>query len=728
MQKTQFTILGMHCASCAVRNEEQLKKLKGVKEANVNYAMQTATVEFDEKQVTPKAFHRVVTDNGYNVAEEGTAATMRHDHQMMQESKKARSRALISAIFAVPVFVLAMMGVVFGRQILGIDISVWIQALLGTLVILVIGWDFHRGMVREVTRLQIGMDSLISLGTLAALGYSIASLVTGGTEFYFETGAVITTLILVGRYFESISRGQASQAIEKLMKLGARSAHLVIDERNEREILIEEVKVDDILLVRPGEKIPVDGVVTQGESRVDESMLTGESVPVHKRVDDEVFGATMNQNGVLWMKAKKVGSETVLAQIARLVADAQGKKAPVQKIVDQISGVFVPVVFLLSIATVLGWYFFNQDITHSVITAIAVLVIACPCALGLATPMAIMVGTGEGARRGILIKSGEVLEKGKRINTVVFDKTGTLTEGKPSVVDIIPCKEGINEEQLLRLAATLEQFSEHPLAKAVVQKMNSDAEFGYTMDKFEAVEGKGVRGYIEGKYAYAGSVRYIRELEIPLGQCEKTVEKLLREAKTVVCIAHGTELFGILGIADAVKGDANAAVRALGLRGIDVMMLTGDNRSTALSIAKQIGIKEDKVFAEVLPQHKAETIQLLQKEGRHVAFVGDGINDAPALVVSTLGIAMGTGSDIAIEAGDIVLMKGSPLKAVEALLLAQRTFAVIKQNLFWAFAYNILALPIAALGLLNPIIASGAMAFSSISVILNSLRIKRVKM
>lgn len=728
MQKTQFTILGMHCASCAVRNEEQIRKVKGVHEASVNYAMQTATVEFDETLTSPKDFHAVVIRNGYSVAEEGKAAAARHEHQMMLESRIARSRAVVSAIFTLPVFLLAMTGFEMGRSIGGIDISIWTQALLGAIVIVGIGWDFHRGMVKEVTRLQIGMDSLISLGTLAALAYSIASLVTKGQEYYFETGAVITTLILVGRYFESISKGQASQAIEKLMKLGARTAHVVIDDKKEREIPIEEVVAGDVLIVRPGEKIPVDGKVIQGESRVDESMLTGESVPVHKRKEDGVFGATLNQNGVLWMRAEKVGSETVLAQIARLVAEAQGKKAPVQKLVDQISGVFVPAVLLFSVATLVGWYMYNQDIPHGVITAIAVLVIACPCALGLATPTAIMVGTGEGARRGILIKSGEVLEKGKKIDTVVFDKTGTLTEGKPSVVDIIPCKEGVSENQLLRLAATLEQFSEHPLAKAVVETMNSTATFGYTMDKFEAVEGKGVRGYIEGAYAYAGSVRYIQEMEVPLGKCEEFITRLLHEAKTVVCVAHGKELFGILGIADAVKEDANAAVRALGLRGIDVMMLTGDNRSTALSIAKQIGIGEDKVFAEVLPQHKAETIQLLQKEGRRVAFVGDGINDAPALVVSTIGIAMGTGTDIAIEAGDIVLMKGSPLKAVEALLLAQRTFGVIKQNLFWAFAYNILAIPIAMLGLLNPMIASGAMAFSSISVVLNSLRIKRVKM
>ena len=616
---------------------------------------------------------------------------------------------------------LAMSEILLPWEIAGRNASLWVQAILSSLVILGLGWEFHQGMARLAVRGTANMDTLISLGTLSALLFSLWGLLTGQDHLYFETGAVIAALILLGRYFEARSRGQASAAIEKLIDLGAKTARLVKDGL-EKEVPIDSVQVGDVLLVKPGEKIPVDGRVVDGRSTVDEAMLTGESMPVSKGVGDNVFGATLNLSGAIQFEALKIGEDTTLAQIVKLVADAQGKKAPIQKLADRISAVFVPVVLGIAFATALGWYLVTGDVAASIIPAVSVLVIACPCSLGLATPTAIMVGTGLGARRGILIKNGEALERGQKINAVLFDKTGTLTEGKPKVVALHASAS--STEDLLRIAARIEQNSEHPLAAAILEAAKSHGLSLDRVDDFENLAGKGVQARINGIAVLVGSPRLMKEQGISFSAADDAALSENEElGRTVVAVGSAGKLQGLIAIADTVKADATEAIQLLRSRGLEPAMITGDNRRAAKAIADQLGIQ--KVFAEVLPHEKADKVRELQEQGARVAFVGDGINDAPALARADLGIAIGTGTDIAIEAGNIVLVKGSPLKVVEALALSGLTFNTIRQNLFWAFFYNVAAIPLAALGLLNPMIAAGAMAISSVSVVGNSLRIKR---
>ncbi len=580
-------------------------------------------------------------------------------------------------------------------------------------------------MIAQTRNLAANMDTLISLGTLAALFYSLWGMWNGQPHLYFETGAVIAALILLGRYFEARSRGQASEAIAKLMELGAKTAR-VIENGNERDIPIEQVAVGDIVLVRPGEKVPVDGTVVQGASSVDESMLTGESLPVEKMAGDTVFGATINLSGAFQMRTTKIGQDTVLAQIVRMVSDAQGNKAPIQKLADRVSGIFVPVVLGIALATAIGWYLVTGDVSQSFVPAVAVLLIACPCSLGLATPTAIMVGTGVGARRGILIKDGDALERGCKIDVVVLDKTGTLTEGRPNVTTVEATSPDISADDVLRLAASIERLSEHPLAQAIVRAANAKNLQSAVVEDFANVAGKGVRGRIDNVAVLAGNPRFISEEGIQLSGILAQIKGHQARAETVVVVARNGAPVGILAVADTLKSDAKEAVVQLKNEGIATVMITGDNRTTADAIARQLHI--DRFFAEVLPQDKAKEVERLQSEGKRVAFVGDGINDAPALAQADLGIAIGTGTDIAIEAGNIVLVKGSPLKIIEALRLSRVTFRTIKQNLFWAFFYNLAAIPLAAFGLLNPMIAAGAMALSSVSVVGNSLRIRRQKL
>ncbi|MBI3250821.1 MAG: heavy metal translocating P-type ATPase [Candidatus Andersenbacteria bacterium] len=720
MTTTTFTIVGMHCASCVARNERSLKKVKGVKDATVNFASHSATVEYDESLVTDKTLFEAIIKNGYKVLSEESVKN--HKEALKHELAIAKQRAYVALALSLPIALLAMFGVDLPWEVAGYNASNWLQAVVSTIVILVLGWEFHVGMWKQAKLKTANMDTLISLGTLAALGYSLWAMAVGEEHLYFETGAVIAALILLGRYFEARSRGQASEAVEKLLQLGAKTARLLKDGQ-EQEVPIEQVKVNDILLVKPGEKIPVDGKVSNGSSSVDESMLTGESMPVGKKEGDDVFGATINLNGAIQVQATKVGQDTVLAQIVKMVAEAQVKKAPIQKLADKISGVFVPIVLGIALVTAVGWYLKTGDLAQSLIPAVAVLVIACPCSLGLATPTAIMVGTGLGAKRGILIKNGEALEKGKKIDVVVFDKTGTLTEGKPRVTDTVPLGKDISTEQLLTLSASLEKLSEHPLAQAVVNAAKEKKLSLQPVHGFESVAGKGVRGQIEGSTILIGSLRLMRESGIATEAHQQQLQELEEQAKTVVAVAHNNVVVGLLAIADALKADAKQAVEQLRQSGIETVMITGDNSRTAEAIARQVGI--EKVSAEVLPGDKADKVKELQHAGNKVAFVGDGINDAPALVQADLGIAIGTGTDIAIEAGNIVLVKGSPLKVVEALKLSRLTFKTIMQNMFWAFGYNVAAIPLAALGLLNPMIAAGAMAFSSVSVVGNSLRIKR---
>ena len=727
MKTTTFTIKGMHCASCVTRNERSLLKLPGVKSAVVNYALNTATVEYDETRVQEHDLHQAIQKNGYEVVmpqDHTMGNTGGHDHggaNGAHEVKQAQMKATIAILLAIPPLVLAMGEITFGQEIAGQDLATWIIAVLGTIVILVMGFQFHRGMLQQARHLTANMDTLISLGTLAALGYSIWGLLQDSSDaLYFETGAVITALILLGKYFEARSRGQASAAIAKLLQLGAKSARLLRDGK-EVEIPIEQVRLDDLLLVKPGEKIPTDGVVAAGASAIDESMLTGESMPVEKKTNDLVYGATINTSGALTIKATKVGKDTVLAQIVKMVSDAQTQKAPIQKLADQISGIFVPIVLVIAVLSGIGWYLVTGDLQQSIIPAVAVLVIACPCALGLATPTAIMVGTSRGAQNGILIKNGEALERGKKVDVMVFDKTGTLTLGQPSVTDLVPAS-GVDVTDLLKTAATVESLSEHPLAQAIVRKAKEQSLALDPVENFQSITGKGVVGNIHGKTITVGSPRLLEE-HGGSGVLANELDRLQTEAKTVMAVLRDGNLLGLVAVADTMKDDAAPAVAALKRANIRPMMLTGDNQKTAEAIAHKLGIED--IRAEVLPQDKVQEVKALQAKGLKVAFVGDGINDAPALVQADLGIAVGTGTDIAIEAGNIVLVKGSPMKAVEALKLSQITFRGIQQNLFWAFIYNIIGIPLAAFGLLNPIIAAGAMAFSSVSVVGNSLRIRR---
>jgi P-type Cu+ transporter len=723
MTTATFNIAGMHCASCAVRNERTLKKLKGVLDATVNLATHSARVEYDDSVVSVGALYDIVVENGYQVLKPELAEV--HKERALRELRSARQRAFLALLLAGPVAVLAMLNIELPWMLVGHNVSVWIQAVLSTVVILVFGWQFHIGMLRQARTLSANMDTLISLGTLAALLFSIWAMLAGEHHLYFETGAVIAALILLGRYFEARSRGQASEAIERLIELGAKVAHLSRDGK-ELDILIEEVKVGDILLVKPGEKVPVDGKVIDGSSGVDESMLTGESMPVSKAKGDDVFGATINIGGAFRMQATKVGQDTTLAQIVKLVAEAQVNKAPIQKLADRVSAVFVPIVLGIAIVTAVAWYFITGDIYQSLVPAVAVLVIACPCSLGLATPTAILVGTGLGARRGILIKNGEALERGKRIDVVVFDKTGTLTEGKPEVTDILAFKAQMTADDVLALAASIERLSEHPLGQAVVRAARDRNLPLMDVQGFENLAGKGVRGKIGTDAVMVGSARLLLEYGVPLTCQMARLEEYEADAKTVIAIARDQRLIGVIAVADMLKEDAAAAIGQLHAQGIETVLITGDNRATAEAVAEQIGI--DMVFAEVLPQDKAGHVRELQKEGKRVAFVGDGINDAPALVQADLGIAIGTGTDIAIEAGNIVLVKGHPLKVIEALALSRLTFRTIKQTMFWAFFYNVAAIPLAALGLLNPMIAAAAMAGSSLTVVGNSLRIKGQKL
>lgn len=727
MKTSTFQISGMHCASCVVRNENSLLKVSGVKNASVNLPLRQATVEYDENVATEHALHQAIIANGYEVVmpENMDMNGGGHHHHDLgaDEVKKAKTKAIVAIILALPVALIAMVLPEFGSIYGGVVLSAWLEAILGSFVILYIGREFHFGLVKQARYLTADMNSLISLGTMAVFIFSWVELLTGQPNLYFEIGAIITALILLGRYFEAKSRGQASQAIEKLLALGAKTARLITGD-SEKEIQIAEVKVGDILLVKPGEKFPVDGIIKKGEGHADESMLTGESLPVSKKVGEEVFGATINIDGAIYLEATKIGGDTVLAQIVKLVSEAQVKKAPIQKLADQISGIFVPIVLGVAIFTALAWYLTSGNWALSIIPAVAVLIIACPCALGLATPTAIMVGTGLGASRGILIKNGEALERGKKIDVVMFDKTGTLTVGRPQVNEVVVLSD-TSADQILMLAGSIEKLSEHPLAQAVVRSAQEKNLTLMEATNFTNLSGRGVSTEINGEKILLGNQKLMQENNIEIAGVENKLRELESSAQTVVILAQGNRILGLIAIADAIKPEAAEAIKQLRAMGVESAMITGDNQRTADAIAKQIGLTQ--VLAEVLPADKAEQVKKLQAQGKKVAFVGDGINDAPALVQADLGLAMGTGTDIAIEAGNIVLVKGNPLKVVEGLRLAQATLKNIKQNLFWAFFYNIVLIPLAALGYLNPIIAGGAMAFSSVSVVLNSLRLKRVK-
>ncbi len=713
--EARFDVSGMTCTTCALRIERVLSKQAGVAEASVNFAGAEARVVFDKDQVNPETLEQAVRKIGYEISE--ITPELDQDRQPVAsryaEEARAQRRNVIGAAFlTIPVAVLAMAGV-------DATWSRLLQWVLATPVLFVFGWQFHRNAVLRARSFDASMDTLVSLGTVAAYLFSLWSMLRGD-HLYFETAAIITTFILLGRYFEAVAKGRASSAIARLLELGAKEAR-VLRQGRETMIPIDQVTRGDLLVVKPGEKIPVDGEVTEGQSSVDESMLTGESVPVDHGPGDKVFGATINQQGRLVVRATRVGEETALAQIVRMVEEAQASKAPVQRLADRVSRVFVPIVILTSLGTFAVWMLNGSELAPAFTAAVAVMIIACPCALGLATPIGIMVGSGRGAEIGVFFKQAETFERSRKVEVVVFDKTGTLTEGMMSLTDVVTDED---QSRFLYLIASVEAASSHPIGKAVaLGAEEQDIELGAVAD-FENHAGLGVSGTVDNTRVVVGTVRLVTEAGLHISpRYLREMERLEGEAKTTFLAGWNGEARGVISVADALKPTAAAAVSELKKIGVKVAMLTGDNRRTAEAIAAQVGI--DQVLAEVMPDHKVEEIRRLQDQGLEVAFVGDGVNDAPALTQADLGVAIGTGTDVAIEAGDVVLISGDPALVVRAMNLARRTFRTIVENLFWAFFYNVAAIPLAALGLLNPMIAAGAMAFSSVSVVTNSLRLRR---
>ncbi|HLC97413.1 MAG TPA: heavy metal translocating P-type ATPase [Candidatus Nanoarchaeia archaeon] len=720
VERTTLKISGMHCASCSTILTKALQKVPGVTSAVVNYSTEKGTVTFDPAHVQEAMLVEAVKKKGYGaeILKEGNYA--REEKLRLQEIQALKRKVLISSALSFPAFLISM----FFSFLPYREYLLWI---LATPVQFYIGWPFYQGTWAALKNKSANMDSLIAIGTSAAYFYSVyALLFSSEAHQYFEISAILITLVLLGKYLEAVAKGKTSQAIAKLVKLGAKTA-TVIRKGKELKIPIEQVLVGDIVLVKPGEKIPVDGIIIEGYSAIDESLVTGESMPVEKKKGDAVIGSTINKQGAFRFTATKVGTETTLARIVRLIEDAQSRKAPIQRFADNVSAYFVPIVIGLAIVTFLIWYLVaSASLEFALITAVAVLVIACPCALGLATPTSIMVGTGKGALHGILIKGGDILEAAHKLRFIVFDKTGTITKGKPEVTNIVPAK-GITEKEVLTLAGSLEKNSEHPLAEAIVQRAKS-----YSLKKvssFQALVGRGVKGRLGAREYYLGNLKLMKERKISMVALLPKLESLEEEGKTVMTLASGKKVLGLIAVADEIKEDSPAAVAILKEMGITTYMITGDNKRTAQAIAKKVGI--EKFFAEVLPEEKVSYVKELQRKGK-VAMVGDGINDAPAIAQADIGIAMGSGTDVAMETGNIVLMKNSLLDVPRAIKLSRLTMSKVKQNMFWALIYNILGIPIAAgvlypfTGwLLSPILAGGAMALSSVSVVTNALLLRR---
>lgn len=731
--KAEFTVSGMTCAACANRVEKRLNKLEGVNGATVNFALESATVDFNPDEINVNEMKSAITKLGYKLEVKSDEQDGSTDHRL-QEIERQKKKFIISFILSFPLLWAMVSHFSFTSFIYLPDMLMnpWVQLALATPVQFIIGGQFYVGAYKALRNKSANMDVLVALGTSAAYFYSVyLSIRSIGssehmTDLYFETSAVLITLIILGKLFEAKAKGRSSEAIKKLMGLQAKTATVVRD-GTEIKILIEEVIAGDIVYVKPGEKIPVDGEIVEGKSAIDESMLTGESIPVDKTIGDGVIGSTINKNGFLKVKATKVGRDTALAQIIKVVEEAQGSKAPIQRVADQISGIFVPVVVVIAIITFAVWMLFVTpgDFGGALEKMIAVLVIACPCALGLATPTSIMAGSGRSAEYGILFKGGEHLEATHRLDTVILDKTGTVTNGKPVLTDVIVA-DGFREEEILRLVGAAEKNSEHPLAEAIVEGIKEKKIDIPSSETFEAIPGFGIESVVEGKQLLIGTRRLMKKFDIDIEEVSKSMEALEREGKTAMLIAINKEYAGIVAVADTVKDTSKAAIARLKKMGLDVVMITGDNTQTAQAIAKQVGI--DHVIAEVLPEGKAEEVKKLQAQGKKVAMVGDGINDAPALATADIGMAIGTGTDVAMEAADITLIRGDLNSIADAIFMSKMTIRNIKQNLFWALAYNGLGIPIAAFGFLAPWVAGAAMAFSSVSVVLNALRLQRVKL
>lgn len=722
MEKVILNIGGMTCASCAQIVERSLKKTNGITSAGVNFATKKAAVEFEPDKIDMLGIEKIIKKAGYAVVKMDEHSG--HSKNGGSEINKNRNLFIWSLIFTLPLVLQMIFKISSGASFFGQNIVVLINFLFTSVVVLVFGFRFHRSAFLKALRREANMDTLISLGTLAAYIFSIWAVFTG-RESYFESAAVIITLILLGKYFEARSTGQAGEALRALAKLGAKNARQIVNGK-EIEISVDDLKVGDIILVRPSEKIPIDGEIIDGSSAIDESMLTGESMPIDKKIGDQVYGATINQNGVLKIKVTKIGEGTVLAQIIKTVEEAQNSKAPIQKLADKVSGIFVPVVIAIAILSFLGWYFLGGNLSIALINAVAVLVIACPCALGLATPTAIMVGTGLGAKKGILFKTGDSFERAKNITTIIFDKTGTLTKGTPAVLKIVSNPDTkFEESKILKIATSLSDNSEHPLSKAITKYATEKKIEKTETSGFEELRGQGLTANCkEHKTKIAlGNLKLLSDLKIDDAWAKDAINSDDADLGTLNFVVHGKELAGYIIIADEIRSESKELVAKLKSKSLKIAMITGDNQKTANAVAKKLGI--DQVIAEVLPAEKSAEVKKLQSRGEKVVFVGDGINDAPSLVQADLGIAVGNATDIAKEAGQIILVKNDVMKIYDAIILSKRTFGAIKQNLFWAFFYNIIAIPLAISGVLSPMIAAGAMAFSSTSVVLNSLRIAR---